>query len=90
MYQYLESKLEEIIAIKQCKPCNKIALLIDQIIQADKELRNAGIDKALLSQYTSLQADYYRNLLGYAYMIGYRRAKVGVTNRNKLRKISHN
>ena len=76
MYQYLESDLEEILARKQCKIGNKrITQIIDEIIKIDKELRSAGIDQKLLSHYTSLQAKYYRKLLGYAYIIGYQRAK---------------
>lgn len=76
MYQYLESDLEEILARKQCKIGeNKLTPIIDEIIKIDKKLQSAGIDQQLLSHYTSLQAKYYRKLLGYAYVIGYQRAK---------------
>lgn len=85
-YQYLEHELEEILAKKQCEMHNnKITPLLDEIIKIDKELRSAGIDKDLLSQYTSLQTTYYRKLLGYAYKIGYRHArKRRLTNGKKV------
>lgn len=70
MYYKLEGELEELIQTEQTKKDSRYSKLLDKIINTEKDLRENGVNSTMLASYSSLQCEYTRLLMGFAYRIG--------------------
>lgn len=85
MYYKLEGELEEFIQTEQTKKDSRYLKLLDKIINTEKELHKNGANSAILASYSSLQCEYTRLLMGFAYQIGKRHE----SKKTVVRSVSH-